>query len=165
MRARAGAGHGPRPTRSTIDDPDIYIELAHPTRRIDPPAIERLARYVLAAEGRACHSLGFILTDHATVLELNRTYLGHDYPTDVLSFNLDATEGAVEGEVYIDLDTAAERHEEFGASFEEEVHRYAVHGLLHLLGYEDDTPDARAAMQALEDRYLAATRRPLPGRA
>jgi rRNA maturation RNase YbeY len=115
-------------------------------------------RYVLQAEGRACLALGIILTDHDTVLHLNRTYLEHDYLTDVLSFNLGAAEGPVEGEVYIDLDTAAERHLEFGASFEEEVHRYTVHGLLHLLGYDDDTADARAAMKSLEDRYLAAAR-------
>ncbi len=97
--------------------------------------------------------------DHAAVLALNRRHLGHDYLTDVLSFSLvdeDDPPGAVEGEVYVDLDTAAERCAEFGATFEQEAARYAVHGLLHLIGYDDATAEGRAAMRACEDRYLCA---------
>lgn len=61
----------------------------------------------------------------------------------------------VEGEVYVDLDTAAERHQEFDASFEEEVHRYVVHGVLHLCGYDDATESGAAEMRRRENRYLA----------
>ena len=101
------------------------------------------------------YDLSVVLADHATVLALNQTYLAHDYLTDVLSFDLreDETE-TVEGEIYIDLDTAVERHSEFGTSFIKEVYRYAVHGLLHLIGYDDATPEMKAQMRALENRYL-----------
>lgn len=136
--------------------PALVVTPAHPTRRLDEARLERLLRHVLAAEGASWESVDVILADHATVLELNRTYLGHDYLTDVLSFPLHAEGEPVSGEVYVDLDTAAERHAEFGVTFEEEARRYAVHGLLHLLGYDDATPEERAAMHALEDRYLAA---------
>lgn len=135
----------------------LRIELAHPTHQVDAALLHRLLHYVFEAEGRVPAEVTVVLTDHATVLDLNRSYLRHDYHTDVLSFPLhDAPEAPVEGEVYVDLDTAAERHTEFGASFEEEVRRYAVHGVLHLLGYDDASPAEQAAMRVLEDRYLAA---------
>jgi len=101
--------------------------------------------------------LSVVLADRATVHALNREWLGHDNPTDVVSFPLDeeaAAEGVIEGEVYVDLDTAAERAPEFGGAFEEEALRYVVHGLLHLVGHDDATDADRARMRALEDRYL-----------
>lgn len=136
----------------------IEIEHIHPGLRVDAAALERLARRVVEGEGGTLRTLTVILADHETVLDLNRTYLDHDYHTDVLSFSLadDDAPGVVDGEVYVDLDTAAERHAEFGASFDDEVARYVVHGLLHLLGYDDATDAGKAAMHALEDRYLAA---------
>lgn len=102
------------------------------------------------------HDLSIVLADHQTVRQLNQSYLNHDYDTDVLSFPLNDTEATgVDGEVYIDLDTARERHEEFGVSFEEEVLRYTAHGVLHLIGYEDDTPDKKEQMRVLENHYLS----------
>ena len=111
---------------------------------------------VVAGEGRTVGDVTVVLTDHATVRELNVDYLAHDYDTDVLSFWLgdDDGGGPLEGEVYVDLDTAAERHAEFGASYEAEACRYAVHGLLHLCGYDDASEADRLAMQALESQYL-----------
>jgi rRNA maturation RNase YbeY len=60
--------------------------------------------------------------------------------------------------VYVDLDTAAERHEEFDTSFEEEARRYVAHGVLHLVGYDDRDADEQAVMRRLEDRFLAAVK-------
>lgn len=139
---------GPQP-------PALHIEQAHPTRRVDADALERLVRHVIDQEGGTLEALSLVLTDHATVLALNQTYLEHDYHTDVLAFPLGEEEGIVDGEIYVDLDTAAERHTEFEATFEEEVQRYVIHGVLHLLGYDDATPKGKAAMHDREDRYLA----------
>lgn len=136
--------------------PALHIEQAHPTRPVDAEALERLVRYVIDQEGGTLRALTIVLADHATVLDLNRTYLEHDYHTDVLAFPLGEEEGIVDGEVYVDLDTAAERHAEFEATFEEEVQRYVVHGVLHLLDYDDATPEGKAVMHDREDRYLAA---------
>jgi rRNA maturation RNase YbeY len=141
---------------------DLLIEHVHPHLRLDEAALEKLVRAVAAAEGFEIEYLGILLADHDTVLALNRDYLAHDYLTDVLSFSLNDTNDAiVDGEVYVDLDTAAERHAEFGVSFEQEARRYVVHGLLHLLGYDDATLDQKAAMHALENRYLDATGEPV----
>ena len=137
-------------------DPALEIEQIHPERRLDEDALRQLVEAVIAGEGATLAYLGLILADHETVLALNQEYLEHDYLTDVLSFPLSETPGTVDGEVYVDLDTAAERHAEFGTSFEDEARRYVVHGLLHLLGHDDATDARRAAMRRLEDRYLAS---------
>ena len=141
----------------------LVIEQAHATRQLDAAALEQLVRHVVQAEGGVLRHLNVVLAGRALVLRLNRAHLGHDYATDVLSFSLaeappeeTSAPPVVDGEVYVDLDTAAERHAEFGASFEEEARRYVVHGLLHLLGHDDTTPAARARMRRLEDRYLKA---------
>ncbi len=135
-------------------EPNLLIAHTHPTLRLDEAALRRLILCVVEAEARTVDYLGIILADHQTVRDLNRTYLAHDYLTDVLSFPLGETDDAIDGEVYVDLDTAAERHEAFANSFEDEARRYVVHGLLHLMGYPDVTPAEKHAMRRLEDRYL-----------
>lgn len=91
-----------------------------------------------------------------TVRRLNRKYLGHDYDTDVLSFEIDRTADGLEGEVYVDVETAAERCSEFGSQEREEIERYTIHGLLHLAGYDDDTAENKDRMHVLENLYLKA---------
>jgi rRNA maturation RNase YbeY len=135
----------------------LSIEHAHPSRALDEDTVGALVQHVLEAEDATPVHVSIVLADHDTVRRLNAAYLDHDYNTDVLSFSLhedDAT--AVEGEVYVDLDTAAERHEEFDTTFEREAYRYVVHGVLHLLGYDDATEDGQQTMRALEDEYVEA---------
>lgn len=100
--------------------------------------------------------VGIILSRSEEVHRLNREYLEHDYPTDVLSFVISDEPGALEGEVYVDLDMAALRAPEFGTGFRREAARYVVHGLLHLAGHEDATPEQRTRMHENENRYLKA---------
>jgi len=136
----------------------VSIENDNATRRVDAAGLERLIRHVVEAEGGELVHLSVVLAGHDTVRHLNETYLGHEHNTDVLSFSLRdgsrADTSVVEGEVYVDLDTAAERHADFDASFEKEARRYVVHGLLHLLGYDDATPSGQKTMRKLEDEYL-----------
>ncbi len=143
--------HNPVPDAA---GPALVIEQAHPNLRLSEERLRTVVHRVIDGEGAALRYLGLILTGHATVRALGRTYLDHDHDTDVLSFPLSEDDGEIDGEVYVDLDTARERHAEFGASFEEEALRYAVHGLLHLIGYDDADPAARRAMRRREDRYL-----------
>lgn len=139
------------------EEEDLQIEVEHPTRSLDTAGLEALVRRAAEEEGFAIRYLGVVLTDHAAVHRLNRDFLGHDRETDVVSFPLDdnaVAERVIDGEVYVDLDTAAERAPEFGATFEREAARYVLHGLLHLMGHDDATDAERAAMRALEDQYL-----------
>ena len=137
----------------------LEVHHEHAGRLLDEAAVRAVALAVCAGEGVEVESLGVILGDHALVHELNREWLGHDYETDVVSFVLDEdaqAAGRIDGEVYVDLDTAAERAPEFGVTPAHEALRYVAHGVLHLCGHDDATDAQRAAMRALEDRYLAA---------
>lgn len=143
----------------------LSIEQDHSSRRLDQAVLRQVIRHVLDAEGATLLHLSVVLTDHDTVRRLNRSYLDHDYNTDVLSFSLRdgpdpnhlaADDNAVEGEVYVDLDTAAERHANFDTSFDREAYRYVIHGVLHLVGYDDATESARKTMRQKEDQYLDA---------
>jgi rRNA maturation RNase YbeY len=138
----------------------LSIEVHHPSLSIDRSAVEQAIHHVLEAEGASLTHLSIVLSDHDTVRHLNREYLDHDYNTDVLSFSLQDPDAGdsntVEGEIYIDLDTAAERHEEFDTTFEEETLRYVIHGLLHLVGYNDATEEGQSTMRSKENTYLEA---------
>jgi len=136
------------------------IELAHPTLRVDERALRGLVRIAATPEGFEIGEMNVIQGDHELVLDLNRRYLESDELTDVLTFNYaeSADTRRIEGEIYVDLDTAFERCAEFGVTFEEEVSRYVIHGLLHLMGHDDHTPEGKAAMHAIEDRYLKLDR-------
>ena len=144
------------------DEDGLQIEHIHPSRPLDEDALATLIHRTAEGEGFAIRSLGIVLADRETVHRLNREFLAHDYATDVLSFLLDETAAAerlIDGEVYVDLDTAAERAPEFGTTFEDEAQRYVVHGLLHLMGYDDATDAERMAMRQLEDLYLRGEER------
>lgn len=167
---------GPPTSRCSVDAPSfprfrlsvseaypesLSIEQDHPTRSLEESVVERVIRHVLEAEQAKLVHLSLVLSNHDTVRRLNQSYLEHDYNTDVLSFSLrdepDLDEDpVVEGEVYVDLDTAAERCDEFDTTYEREALRYVVHGLLHLLGYNDRTEAGQANMRAREDQYLAS---------
>lgn len=139
----------------------LFIHVEHPSKRINTEGLQRLLLHVIEHEGASVGHVNIVLAGHATVHALNREYLAHDYITDVLAFPLEeesSSEDTISGEIYVDVDTAADRHAEFGATFEEETYRYAVHGLLHLLGYTDKSPPQKAVMQKREEFYLNAYR-------
>ena len=146
-------------SQSGENRPEASLEVhqVHPTLRLDEDRVRAVIDAVCAGEDVQIVSLGVVLGDHTLVHDLNREWLEHDYETDVVSFVLDEeaqARGEIDGEVYVDLDTAAERAPEFDATMETEALRYVAHGLLHLVGYDDATDDEREAMRALEDRYL-----------
>ena len=137
----------------------LEVYAAHASRQLSEPKVRAVVAAVCAGEGVRLQSLGVVLAERGLVHKLNRAWLGHDWETDVVSFALDEdaqARGEIDGEVYVDLDTAAERAPEFGATAEREALRYVAHGVLHLAGHDDATAAERAAMRALEDRYLDA---------
>ena len=94
------------------------------------------------------------IVDDTAIHELNRRYLEHDYPTDVLSFTLAEEDSHLEGQLVVSLDTAAAQATEYGWRTEDELLLYVVHGTLHLVGYDDATPELRADMRDQECRVL-----------
>jgi len=100
--------------------------------------------------------ISVVLMGDARITVLNRQYLGHDEPTDVLSFDLsESDDGApLEGEIVLSLETAAREAARRRHSTQAEALLYAVHGTLHLLGHDDQTVESAATMHAEEDRIL-----------
>jgi probable rRNA maturation factor len=132
---------------------DVSVSISNFDHLPSSERVIELVQRVLEGESAPFESIGIILADHETVLELNRTWLEHDFHTDVLSFLIEDDPRHLEGEVYVDVETAEERHQEFESTVQEEIERYIVHGLLHLVGYDDATEAERSAMQQLENRY------------
>lgn len=135
---------------------DITIVNAHPRYRLRHAPFRASVERLLRWKRRSTGAITVIFVDAPTLLRMNRDFLGHDYHTDVITFPLEAR--PLEGEIYIDLDTASAQAKEYGVRFYDEARRLVIHGTLHLLGYDDATADQRAAMSALEDRFLAHDR-------
>lgn len=129
-------------------------------------ALLRIAQRVLEAYGREEAEVGITLTDEETIHQLNREWRGVDAPTDVLSFALaddeepmeptgvDASPPEVLGDVVICLPIALRQAVEYGHSSTRELLYLAVHGLLHLLGYDHQTTEDQRRMRALEEKFL-----------
>jgi probable rRNA maturation factor len=94
------------------------------------------------------------VVDNATIHQLNRRHLSHDYPTDVLSFVLQCADGRLEGEVVVSAEMAAATAPDYGWEAADELLLYVIHGALHLVGYDDRDDDSRREMRAAEARHL-----------
>jgi rRNA maturation RNase YbeY len=95
--------------------------------------------------------------DDERIVECNRQYLGHDYYTDVITFDYDddyEEENIIGGDIVISLDTIRTNAEKFGKTYEDELYRVIIHGILHLCGINDKGPGEREIMEAHEDKAL-----------
>ena len=109
---------------------------------------------VAASYGRKVGEMGYLFVDDEKILEVNREYLGHDYYTDVITFDYDEDE-TVSGDIVISLDTVRSNAQLFGKTYEEELYRVIIHGILHLCGINDKGPGEREIMEAAENKALA----------
>ncbi len=130
----------------------IDVINAHPRTRLRRAPIAGGVERALRGEKVRRAEVNVILVDDEELLRMNREHLGHDYYTDVITFTLE--EKPLEGEIYISVDRAREQAREYGVGLYEEVKRLAIHGVLHLAGYDDASDEQRGRMKALEDRYL-----------
>ncbi|MCX6145918.1 MAG: rRNA maturation RNase YbeY [Candidatus Kapabacteria bacterium] len=94
----------------------------------------------------------FIYMDNDDIQGLNNQFLEHNYPTDVITFSLE--DNRIDGEVYIGAEIAEKQAQEYKVTIKNECIRLAIHGTLHLLGYEDDTEEKRSEMHQLENKYI-----------
>ena len=103
---------------------------------------------VAASYNKKIGEIGYMFVNDEKILEVNNEYLGHDYYTDIITF--DYTEGnTLNGDIVISLDTV------FTHPYDEELHRVIIHGILHLCGINDKGPGEREIMEAAEDKALA----------
>jgi probable rRNA maturation factor len=115
--------------------------------------IKTLLEKVIRDEKKAPGDLNFIFTDDNLLKKINIKFLKHNYYTDVISF--DYNEGdTLNGEVYISIETVKMNAKNYKVSYREELLRVMIHGLLHICGHEDGTPEERRQMKILEDHWL-----------
>jgi probable rRNA maturation factor len=125
------------------------------TRPIDEQRLRSAVDAVLDEAGLRSATISVAIVDDPTIHRLNRDYLRHDCPTDVLSFVLQRADNALDGEVIVSADTAAAAAKRFGWTMADELLLYVIHGMLHLVGYDDQHPQALAEMRVKERQFLA----------
>jgi len=137
----------------SIEVNDLQSHLKGQKRRV-----AKTLRYLLREEGLTDCTLSVTLVDEARIQELNEQFLGHDEPTDVISFDLsDGGEGEeLSGEIVLSAERASAEAGRRGGHPVGELLLYAVHGTLHLLGYDDQEPAEAERMQARENEILTA---------
>ena len=120
---------------------------------LDPSRIERWIRTVAAGYGFATGDIAYIFCNDERILEVNRQFLQHDYYTDIITFDY-STPTRISGDIYISLETVASNAQQLGISFDDELRRILIHGVLHLTGQGDKTPESKAIMTEKENKAL-----------
>lgn len=121
---------------------------------LDERKVTRWVKAVAAEYGFGVGNINYIFCSDERELEVNRQFLGHDYYTDVITFDY-STASTLNGDIFISLDTVKSNAEMVGVRFEDELLRILIHGVLHLTGQGDKTPETKAQMTAKEELALA----------
>ena len=121
---------------------------------LDERKVTRWVKAVAAEYGFTVGNINYIFCSDERELEVNRQFLGHDYYTDVITFDY-STASTLNGDIFISLDTVKSNAEMVGVRFEDELLRILIHGVLHLTGQGDKTPETKAQMTAKEELALA----------
>jgi len=133
----------------------IAITNRQKTLPIDRRAMRRVIREILRDAGAVEARVGVAVVDDPAIAALHEEYLGDPEPTDVLSFLLEQSPRALEGEIVVSADTAKSSAARYRHSAGRELLLYVIHGALHLVGYDDATPSDRKTMRKLERKYLS----------
>lgn len=112
--------------------------------------LERIFR----KEGRVLESLNYVFCSDRELLQINKNYLGHDYYTDIITFDLSGQNKTIMAEIYISVERVRDNARQLGVSFKEELHRVVFHGVLHLCGYGDKDEKLSRKMREKENLYL-----------
>ena len=127
---------------------NIDFELA------DEPKVKKWILAVVGAQGKRVGNLNYLFCDDSYLINVNRTYLNHDTYTDIITF--DYVEGnVVSGDILISVERVRENATLFNSSFEQELRRVIIHGVLHLLGQADKSDEDAAVMRRKEESALA----------
>ena len=120
----------------------------------DSRALKRVIERIITDAGMKAGKLEIVFTGDSKVYEINNEFLGHDYYTDIITFNYNKGK-SVNGEIYISTDRVRENAGKYDVPFNTELKRVVFHGILHLCGYDDRTTEQKAKMREMEEMYLA----------
>ena len=104
--------------------------------------------------GKDVDEVTYIFCSDSVIIEMNRQYLQHDYYTDIITFDYSEA-NKVSGDIFISIDTVKSNSEKFNTDLMEELYRVIIHGILHLCGFKDKTPEEENIMRAKEDEALS----------
>jgi len=139
-------------------DAGLFLEILNEQEEIpvEEDRIRSVCERILADAQIVTGRLGIVIVDNETIHNLNNDFLHHDYPTDVISFQVESEpeNGYLEGEVIVSAEMASDRAPEFGWSVKEELILYVIHGLLHLVGFDDQTTKDCKIIREKERYYL-----------
>ena len=123
----------------------------------DKRKIAAWLKRVAQEEGYSLGDVNYIFCSSEVHRKMNIDFIGHDYFTDIITFDYSDLkgEGVVSGDIFIDVDTVADNARIYGATRRDEMLRVVVHGVLHLCGQKDKTPRAEKQMHRKEDKYIA----------
>ena len=133
--------------------------ISYNTQNVSLPKIRRRdtsawIKAVAASYGKRVGDIAYIFCDDDKILEVNRQYLQHDYYTDIITFDY-TEDDLISGDIFISLDTVRSNAEEQHTTYDNELHRVIIHGILHLCGINDKGPGEREIMEAAENKALA----------
>jgi probable rRNA maturation factor len=137
------------------DEPETFVSFYFEDVSFDLPDQKALVEWLLAIgaeENKPVHELTYIFASDEYLRQINIEHLQHDYYTDIITFPY--SPNAIHGDIFISSDRVADNAQTHGVSFLNEVCRVMAHGLLHLAGYGDKTPEEIRTMRAKEDYYL-----------
>jgi probable rRNA maturation factor len=128
---------------------DVKFKLSHPTKSAS------WIKRIIKQEGATLENLNFIFCSDEYLLETNKRYLKHKTYTDIITFDQSDRPGHIEGDIFISIERVRENAEKFSVSFDLELHRVLIHGVLHLLGHKDKTPKQKTLIRKKEDACLS----------
>jgi rRNA maturation RNase YbeY len=132
---------------------ELLIHFEDIKKFVKPKGIKNKISDIFKEENRKGGSIGIIFCSDAYLLHINQDYLSHDYYTDVITF--DYTEDQlISGDILISVERVRENSQIFNSTFENELLRVIIHGVLHLLGYNDQNEKEKAEMRQKEDTYI-----------
>ena len=121
--------------------------------KIDKTQIKRWVKRVVSEHSKILGEINYIFTSDSSILKINQDYLQHDYYTDVITFDY-SEERKIAGDIFISLETVKSNAQKFEQDFDIELHRVIIHGILHLIGFEDKTPQNQKIMRLQENNAL-----------
>lgn len=128
---------------------DITFKLPRPRKT------KQWIREVASREGRQLVQLNYIFCSDEYLLSINRQYLKHNTLTDIITFDNSEGGGVIEGDIFISIERVKANATELKTTFNEELHRVLIHGVLHLSGYSDKSASDKSLMRKKEDAYLS----------